>query len=492
MNRFLVLAPALYAGLSLQASANEALPDLAQISAARTAEMICDRVITSEQVMSFWLDRIKSGDIYNAFAVIDEERALAEARAVDESLDKGEACRPMSGVPIAIKDNIQVKGFPNSGGTKALANFYPETNAEIINKIEESGAIIVGKTTLHEMAFGCTGYNLNYENATGFGVRNAFDTSRIAGGSSAGSAAALGARLIPVAMGTDTGGSTRQPCALNGCLGFRPSVGRYSQEGVIPVSSSRDTPGPMANTVEDIILLDSIITGVEAVTPPAPATIKLGVPEYFWSDLHPEVEATTKRAMEKLRIAGVQLVPVKLSGIENFTTSFGMPIAIYEAQKTIPEYLEKQNTGQTIESLVAQIASPDVKATFNNFVIPGMMPGKNGDSIPVAPVYKQAIEVEVPKLLAKFKKAFLSNDIDALIFPTTPDIAAIANEEAGSQFMRQIRNAEPGSNIGLPGLSIPVGLSDQSKLPVGLEIDGLPGDDEKLLSIARTLEAIWK
>lgn len=164
------------------------------------------------------------------------------------------------GILIAVKDNIHVEGFPNSAGTPALANFKPQSSAPIIQKLIDHGAIIVGKTNMHELAFGVTGYNTAMHIEGVVGTRNAVNPLHIAGGSSSGSAVAVAAGMVPIAIGTDTGASVRLPSALNGCAGFRPTVGRYSQNSITPISHTRDTAGPIAHTVSDIILIDQLIT----------------------------------------------------------------------------------------------------------------------------------------------------------------------------------------------------------------------------------------
>ncbi len=262
-------------------SASDIPKDFYLMSAEQTAQAICAKKVSSQSVVSYWLGRIDAHPELNAFISLNPKRALSEARAADARLAKGEQCLPLGGVPIAIKDNIQVIGFANTAGTPALVNFFPKVNAPIIDKLQAAGAIVIGKTNMHELSFGATGYNTAFHLPRLIGVRNAFDNSRIAGGSSSGSAAALGARLIPIAMGTDTGGSSRAPCALNGCVGFRPTVGRYSSVGITPISTSRDTAGPMANSVGDIILLDSILSGASLLKPIPAHHIRLGIPDFF-------------------------------------------------------------------------------------------------------------------------------------------------------------------------------------------------------------------
>ncbi|WLH81748.1 indoleacetamide hydrolase [Pseudomonas sp. FP2335] len=478
---------------SVGASASDVPKDLHLLSAVETAQLICGKKVSSEAVVSYWLARIQAHPELNAFISVDATQALNEARNADARLAEGEPCLPLGGVPIAIKDNIQVIGFANTAGTPALADFHPQTNAPIIDKLQAAGAIVVGKTNMHELAFGATGYNTAFHLPNVIGVRNAFDLSHIAGGSSSGSAAALGARLIPIAMGTDTGGSTREPCALNGCVGFRPTVGRYSGVGITPISTSRDTAGPMANSVGDIVLLDSILSGASARQAVAPQTIRLGLPDFFWAGLDADVAAQAQAAVKQLRDAGVQIVSVNMPDLETLTSTVATPIAIMEARSALTDYLKVQDTGVSFDALVSKISSPDVQGIFSAMVVPGRVPGPDATLVPGAKAYADAINHGVPALAALYQKTFKDHRLDALLFPTVPQVAIKTGPDASTaqNFGRIIRNTDPGSNVKMPGLSIPVGLGKASGLPVGMEIDGLPGTDAQLLAIGRTLEAIW-
>lgn len=487
---FLALAIAL-----ANSSAFAALPatPLYRLSAEETAKMICRGQVSSEEVVRYWLGRVDAHPELNAFISVDHPRAIAEAKKVDARLASGGQCRPLEGVPIAIKDNIQVVGFANTAGTPALRQFMPKANAPVVDKLEAAGAIIVGKTNMHELAFGATGYNVAYHAGNVVGVRNAFDQSRIAGGSSSGSAAALGARMAPIAMGTDTGGSTREPCALNGCLGFRPTVGRYSGAGITPISSSRDTAGPMANSLGDIVLMDSVLSGKTPLPAKPARQIRLGLPDYFWADLDSDVSGKAKQALAKLKAAGVQLIPVQMPGMKNLVAAVATPVAVVEAKRALTAYLKEQGTGVSFEELTSGIASPDVKAIFETMVVPVTVPDATGRMVPGQPLYEQAIKQGVPALAALYEQTFRQHKLDALLFPAVPEVAIKTGPEAGTpdHFLRIIRNSDPGSNVKMPGLSIPVGLGEETKLPVGMEIDALPGQDDELLAIGRTLESIW-
>lgn len=483
------------APLALAASVSSAggLPaDFYELTGVETAKLICSKTVTSRQLVEGWLARIETHKALNAFISVDARAALAQADAYDQALLQGKPCLPLGGVPIAIKDNIQVKGFANSAGTPALADFYPQSNAPVVDRLIAAGAIVLGKTNMQELSYGTSGYNTAFHEPGVVGVRNAYDPTRIAGGSSSGSASAVGARLVPMALGTDTGGSVRQPCALNGCVGFRPTVGRYSQQGITPISHSRDTAGPMARSVEDVLLLDQVITGLDPVVPPLAATIRLGVPVQFWQDLDPDVAACADQALKKLEAAGVQLVPVSMPGVFELDESVGMPIALYEGKSGLQHYLASSGSGVSFEALARQISSPDVREIFDRFITPQKFPDANGTLVDLAPAYDWAINQGVPALMQMYQTVVQDNRLDALVFPTTPDVALKSEPEATTlaAFARMVRNAGPASNARMPGLTLPIGLSPRSALPVGLEIDGLPDSDGQLLAIGLTMQTV--
>jgi Asp-tRNA(Asn)/Glu-tRNA(Gln) amidotransferase A subunit family amidase len=268
----------LVAALSLTSSGarTEQAFDLDTLTASAAASDICAGKYTSEALVTAVLARAKARPELNAFITLDETGALKAARAFDKQSRRGR-CEPLGGVPIAIKDNIEVAGLPATAGTLALKAYTPATDAPVAAKLRAAGAIVIGKTNMHELAFGISGYNAAYKTGAEYGVRNAYDTTKIAGGSSSGNGAALGARILSIAVGTDTGGSVRVPCALNGCAALRPTVGRYPQTGIAPISHTRDTAGPMATSMADVALLDRVIAGGGGVTLADLKGVRLGV-----------------------------------------------------------------------------------------------------------------------------------------------------------------------------------------------------------------------
>jgi mandelamide amidase len=426
----------------------------------------------------------------NAFIHVAEDEAIKLAAESDTRRKNGELKGPLDGVLLAVKDNIHVAGMPNTAGTPALKSFVPKHDAPVIERLKSAGAIILGKTNMHELAFGISSYNTAFYEEH-IGVRNSHNIERMAGGSSGGTGAAIGAGIVYGGLGTDTGGSVRIPSGLNGIVGFRPTVGRYSQEGITPISHTRDTAGPMAVDVQSVALLDSVISGDKMVTEPARKEgLRLGVSKTFLKNIEPEIEALWKKAITAFQNAGIVIVEIDASEIMRLNALVGFPVALYEANSDMRSYLKKYDVGISIEELAAEISSPDVAGTYKGLVLPEKLPGPDGP-VEAAPVYEAAIKTHRPMLIQEYEKVFANHKLDALVFPTTPAVAKIADENSSSleNFILFIQNTDPGSNAGMPGLSIPMGLT-KDKLPAGIEIDGLTGSDLKILSIGLALEEI--
>jgi Asp-tRNA(Asn)/Glu-tRNA(Gln) amidotransferase A subunit family amidase len=467
-------------------------PNLDTLTATQAAADICAGKITSASLTSAAIARAKANTKLNAFITLDEAGAMKAAAAFDASRKKG-GCKPLGGVPVVIKDNIEVAGLPSTAGTPALKGFVPKKDAPAAAKLRAAGAIIIGKTNMHELAFGISGYNGGFKTGPEPGVRNAYDASKIAGGSSSGTGAAVGARIVTAGLGTDTGGSVRVPCAVNGCASLRPTVGRYPQTGIAPISHTRDTAGPMAATVADVALLDRIITGGGAVTPANLKEVRLGVVKTMLANLDGDTESAFRTALDKLKSAGVTLVDVEMPKLGELNGKVGFPLALYEAYDDVVAYLKKSGTGVTIEEVAKSIASPDVKGTYDGLVIPRKLPGPNNTVVDAKPAYDDAMKTARPALQALYKDTFAKNKLDAIVFPTVPKVAIAAQPDSSSleNFLLFIQNTDPGSNAGMPGIQIPVALGASSKLPVGIELDGPAGSDRRLLAIGMAMEKVF-
>lgn len=470
-----------------------AAPDLDALTAREAAADICSGKITSTALVSAAIARAKARSDLNAFITLDEAGAMKAAAAFDAGHKSKRACKPLGGVPIVIKDNIEVAGLPTSAGTPALKAYVPRQDAPVAAKLRQAGAIIIGKTNMHELAFGISGYNTAFKTGSEPGVRNAYDVTKIAGGSSSGTAAAIGARIVTAGLGTDTGGSVRIPCALNGCASFRPTVGRYPQSGIAPISHTRDTAGPMASTMADVALLDRVIAGGGAIEPASLKGVRIGIEKTMLANLDADTDAAFHASLDKLRSAGVTVIDIDMPKLGELNNQVGFPVALYEAYDHMVAYLKRTGTGITIEELAKQISSPDVKGTYDGLVIPRKLPGPNNTVTDSKPAYDAAIKTARPALQALYRDTFAKNKLDAIAFPTTPKVAIDSNPDSSSlaNFVLFIQNTDPGSNAGVPGIQFPVALGASSKLPVGLELDGPAGSDRKLLAIGMAFDKLF-
>lgn len=419
----------------------------------------------------------------NAFIHHDAQQVRAAARVADARRAAGAPLGALHGVPLALKDNLDTAGIPTTAGTPGLRDNRPTHNAPVVQRLLDAGAIVFGKASLHELAYGITNHN------AAFGaVRNPYDPTRIPGGSSGGVGAAVGARMVAGGIGTDTGGSVRIPAALCGIVGFRPSTGRWPQAGIVPISHSRDTAGPMARSVADCALLDRVVTG--SVDAPAVSLqgLRLGVPRgHFWEHLDSEVAASMESVLRALLEAGAVLVEADIPDAPRLDAEAGFAIGLYETIGDLDAYLAQHGSAMRYAELVAQVASPDVKSLLSSLL--------GGDAVPEA-VYRDALDVQRPQLQAAYDDYFRRHDVAAMVFPTTPlpaapighDETVLLNGEAVPTFQTFIRNCSPASVAGIPGISVPAATT-RAGLPLGLELDAPRHADARLLAIARAVEA---
>lgn len=482
-------------GLALAAAspaAAQSAIDLDRLTATQAAADLCAGKITGKALTSAALARAKAKSDLNAFITLDEAGAMKAAEAFDAGRKRG-SCKPLGGVPIVIKDNIEVSGLPSTAGTPALKNFVPKKDAPVAAKLRAAGAIIIGKTNMHELAFGISGFNAGFKTGAEPGVRNAYDATKIAGGSSSGTGAAIGARIVTAGLGTDTGGSVRVPCALNGCAALRPTVGRYPQGGIAPISHTRDTAGPMAATMADVAMFDRIIAGGGTIAPADLKKVRIGVDKSMLANLDADTDAAFKAALDKLRANGVTVVDIEMPKLAELNGQVGFPLALYEAYDDMVAYLKTSGSGISIENLAKEIASPDVKGTYDGLVIPRKLPGPDNTVTDAKPAYEAAMKTARPALQALYRDTFTKNKLDAIAFPTVPKVAIASNPDSSSlpNFLLFIRNTDPGSNAGIPGIQLPIALGASSKLPVGIELDGPAGSDRKLLAVGMAMEKLF-
>ncbi len=461
--------------------------ELIELSAVEAVGAMTRGEVTAERYAGALLDRCRATKSLNAFITLEPARVLEAARAADKARAAGKALGALHGLPIPVKDSVNTKELPTTGGTPALRHFQPAEDAPVVARLREAGAIVLGKTNLHEMSFGWTSDN------HAFGaVRNPYDPTRIPGGSSGGTAAAVAARMAPLGVAEDTQGSIRVPAAMCGIAGFRPTTGRYPSTGVIPITALFDQVGPHARTVGDLVLFDSVVA--RDTNPTAPASLKglklAIVREFYFDGIDAEMAKMVDAALARLKAAGVVIAEVKMPDLGSLIDLVTGPVQSHDAYYTVRQYLADYKTGVTLEQLV-EAASPDIRGAFKDFVIPGSPHAvADGD-------YRKATDVHLPLLRRRFKDLFAESGASAVVFPTTmmPPVpigqdATVTINGVTMPFEKGIsRNISPGSTAGLPGLVLPVGLT-AGGLPVTIELDGPSGSDHQLLAIGVELEKV--
>jgi mandelamide amidase len=442
--------------------------------------------ITSEAYSNALLGRCEALQVLNSFISSDKNQVLEMARAADELRSAGLSLGLLHGLPIAVKDSINTKDLPTTAGTPALIDFRPKEDAPVADILFRQGAILMGKTNLHELSYGWTSNN------GAFGpVRNPYDTSRIAGGSTGGTAAAVAARIVSSGLAEDTCGSIRIPAALCGISALRPTTGRYPAKGISPITPLYDTPGPHARSVADLILYDAVITG--DLTPPRVPSLKglrLAIsPEHFLTGLDPEVERIFNAAVERLSDAGAVIIRLDIPTITKLLNAVTFPIQSYDAMPSLQKYLVASGSELSAEQVYEKVASPRVKYDIEVFFRPG------GKYYSPAEVYHEAASLHRPALQDTLARYFAENNIAALVHPPTLCPAPLIGEEVdveinGKRLPLRIplaRNISAASSAGIPGLVLPAGMT-KSGLPAGIEFDAPAGNDRALLALGLALE----
>ena len=467
-------------GGEVWAADRSALTDLTAVGAV-TAMRHGD--IKAEDYAHALLDRAKSLVSLNAFRALDRELVLEAARSADKRRGAGARLGALHGLPIPVKDSVNTKALPTTNGTPALRNFRPNEDAAILKPLFAQGAILMGKTSIHELSYGHTTNNL------AFGpTRNPYDTSRVPGGSSGGSAAAVAARMAPLAVAEDTFGSIRVPASFCGIAGLRPTVGRYPGAGVMPITPRWDTGGPLALTVADLVLFDSIVTGdMSPVSPKSLRGVRIGLADYFLSEVHPEVERVTKEALKKLESAGAVLVRADVPREMRVGTELTRIINRYETAKNMTAFLKQQRAGISFEDLISQ-SSSDIQTLFRDGIVPGAPNAITEEQ------YKSAVAQLAP-LREAVRRYFADNSVVVLAFPAVRMPPPMIGEDKELEILGQKvpiraamgRNLGQGSCAGMPCLVLPAGMTSTG-LPIGFEFDALPGRDRELLALGLSLE----
>ncbi len=458
----------------------EPLADPAELSSCGAAGAIRRGELRAREYVEALIHRAEAQQHLGAFVFMDPDRLRRGADRVDRRRAAGEDPGPLAGVPLAVKDNIDVAGFPTTAGTPALRDSRPRRSAPIVRALVRAGALTMGKANMHELAYGLTTNNAFFGPA-----RNPADPARSPGGSSGGTAVAVAAGMCPAGLGTDTAGSVRVPAALCGIVGFRPTTGRYPRGGIVPLSRTRDTPGFLARRVRDVALLDGVVTGGTAPAPARLTGVRVGVPRgHYYESLHPEVATKIEAALDRLEALGAVLVEVVPPGGLERGAEIARTLMARELPRDLASRLARTHSGLTFEELLARISSPDVRSGIAS-LLEGGGPGDRE--------YRDARRQRAA-LRAAFARVFADHGLRALAFPATPLPAPPVGadrvvEHLGGQVpIRALaRNTAPGALVALPGLTVPAGTS-AAGLPVGLELDGPPAADRDLLGLGLAWE----
>ena len=467
----------------LKAAYGAASSELSELTALAAVTAMRQGDIKAEDYVRNLLDRAQNLEKLNAFRTLDREMVLEAARGADKARTAGAPLGLLHALPIPVKDSVNTKDLPTSNGTRALRDFRPKSDAAVLGPLFAQGAILMGKTNIHELSYGWTSNNGVYGP-----VRNPYDTDRVPGGSSGGSAAAVAARIAPLAIAEDTLGSIRVPATLCGLAGLRPSFGRYPGDGIMPLTSNKfDQVGPLARSVADLALFDMVSSGNASQVSATPLKgVRIGVsPDYFLSGLDPEVERIVDEALLKLSAAGATLVWTEIPAIAKEAMGVTVTIILYETIPSISAFLEEQGTGLSFDQML-QEASEGMQGVFKALVLPPNRPPQDVYESMLAK--REQIKVEI-------QRHFQQQGISALAFPPVMIPAPLIGEDSevtirGQKvplFLAMARNTSLCSCAGMAILILPAGMT-YTGLPIGLEFAALGGKDRDLLSLGLTLE----
>lgn len=468
-------------------------------TAAELSELLKQRQISSVELTQAVIERTKKVDTQvKAFNSFDENDALEQARAADDRRSRGLALGPLDGIPVGLKDVISVRGQPLTASSKMLANFISPYDATVTRKLKGAGAICWGRLNLDEFAMGSS-----TENSAFHTTRNPYDLERVPGGSSGGSAAAVAAGEAIMSLGSDTGGSIRQPAALCNVVGLKPTYGLVSRFGLIAFASSLDQIGPFARTVEDAAMLLQTIAGHDEQDSTSYATEipdyrqalatqkgpwRLGIPkEYFGAGLDPEVAEAVQKAIEFYRGKGCEIKEVSLPHTE-YGVGVYYIVATAECSSNLGRYdgiryghrsTEAKDAIDIYFKSRAEGFGPEVKRR----IILGTYVLSSG--------YYDAFYLRAQKVRTLIRQDFLNayKEVDAILTPTSPTPAFKRGEKAADPLAMYLSDVYTiGVNLaGLPGISIPCGFS-KGGLPIGLQLIGQPFKESEMLAIANAYE----
>ncbi len=456
---------------------------------------------TAEEITRYYLAQIQEKNPQiNAFVEVFEQDAIAQAKAIDAKKARGEKLGVLAGVPVGIKDNILYQGHKATCCSNMLANYTAAYTSTVVEKLLAADAVIIGRTNMDEFAMGSS----NQTSALGV-VHNPVDVTRVPGGSSGGSAAAVAAGMVPAALGTDTGGSVRQPAGFCGVVGVKPGYGRISRYGVIAFASSADQVGVLAANVADAALVMEVISGKDAhdstsLDAPVPhytqaftadlKGVKVGLPKGFLDGLNPTIKKQTELAAQKLKELGAELIEVEVP-LAKYSAPCYYIITSAEASSNLGRYdgIRYGYSDQTV---------PDLKSYYEASRAPFGLEVKKRIIIGTYALTSERYEecflkaLKVRELIKEdFKKAF--EKVDVLLTPTSPTTAFKIGEQDDnplSLYLADLYTCQ-GNIGGLAGISVPFG-KDENGLPIGVQFYGPILQEEKILNTAHNLEKTTK
>ncbi len=473
---------------------------LNELTISEAAARLRKKEFSTRELMQSCIDRVKQVDgKVKAFLSFDEEDALAQADAADKRLsEKAAETTALTGIPIGIKDVLCVKDHPLNCSSKILGNFRSVYNATVVEKLKTAGAIMFGRLNMDEFAMGSS-----TENSAFFTTKNPWDLTRIPGGSSGGSAAAVAADQVLAALGSDTGGSIRQPAALCGCVGFKPTYGRVSRYGLVAFASSLDQIGPFTKDVQDCATVLQAISGIDpldstSIPEPVPnyekslhgqiKGLKIGIAkEYMVGGLDAEVNAAVQKAISQLQSLGAELVEVSLPHTDYAVATYYI-VATAEASANLARF-DGIRYGSRVEGadpieLYSKTRGVGFGPEVKRRIILGTYVLSSG--------YYDAYYLRAQKVRTLIRNDFIKafEKVDAIVTPTTPTAAFKIGEKSDDPLQMYLSDIFTIScNLaGICGISVPCGFTTNPKLPIGLQFLGKPFGESTILKIAHAYE----
>ena len=473
-------------------------------TAAQMAEALAKGETTSVELTQAHLDRIAAVDgQVKAFLHVDTEGALAQAKDVDARRAKGENLSPIAGIPLALKDVLVQKGVPTTAGSKILQGWHPPYDSTVVSKLKSAGVVIMGKTNMDEFAMGSSTEN------SGYGPTfNPWDLTRTPGGSSGGSAAAVSSFQAPLAIGSDTGGSIRQPAALTGIVGVRPTYGAVSRFGLIAYSSSLDQAGPFGRTVLDTALLHEVMAGHDpkdatSINAPIPAVVaaaksgdvkgmKIGVIKQLQGEGYQKgVQTRFDESLQVLASLGAEIVEVDCPSFEYALAAYYL-IAPSECSSNLARFDAMRyglRTGDVDGASAEAVMSATRDAGFGREVKRRIILGTYALSSGYYDAYYGSAQKIRTLIIQDYAKAFAQADV--LVSPTAPTTAYKIGEKVDDPMAMYLGDVAtiPVNLAGICGMSLPAGLADEDNLPVGFQIMAPAMQDQRLYQAGAALEA---